>query len=103
MRRRLLVDPHIAKDGINSRNLAVDNPLSLNPSKILLPFAPENFFKKKKIREHFPCHQFFFVFLNLALHLGRKDGSSLNISANINKLDRKRKKCASSSSSSCSR
>ncbi|KAK7825673.1 tbc1 domain family member 5 like protein a [Quercus suber] len=31
MRRRLLVDPHIPKDGSNSPNLVMDNPLSLNP------------------------------------------------------------------------
>ncbi|XP_065851161.1 uncharacterized protein [Euphorbia lathyris] len=31
LRRRLLVDPHIPKDGTNSPNLAIDNPLSQNP------------------------------------------------------------------------
>lgn len=31
LRRRLLVDPHISKDGSNSPNLAMDNPLSQNP------------------------------------------------------------------------
>lgn len=34
MRRRLLVDPHIPKDGSNSPNLVMDNPLSLNPGKL---------------------------------------------------------------------
>ncbi|GLT28702.1 hypothetical protein SLA2020_036140 [Shorea laevis] len=31
LRRRLLVDPHISKDGSNSPDLAMDNPLSQNP------------------------------------------------------------------------
>ncbi|XP_031381465.1 uncharacterized protein LOC116196077 [Punica granatum] len=31
LRRRLLIDPHTSKDGSNSPNLAVDNPLSQNP------------------------------------------------------------------------
>ncbi|XP_059460073.1 uncharacterized protein LOC132189370 [Corylus avellana] len=31
LRRRLLVDPHIPKDGSNSPNLVMDNPLSQNP------------------------------------------------------------------------
>ncbi|XP_050218023.1 uncharacterized protein LOC126668855 [Mercurialis annua] len=31
LRRRLLVDPHISKDGSNSPDLAIDNPLSQNP------------------------------------------------------------------------
>ncbi|ESW10772.1 hypothetical protein PHAVU_009G236600 [Phaseolus vulgaris] len=31
LRRRLLVEPHVPKDGTNSPNLAIDNPLSLNP------------------------------------------------------------------------
>ncbi|KAI4377211.1 hypothetical protein MLD38_014878 [Melastoma candidum] len=31
LRRRLLVDPHIAKDGIKSPDLSLDNPLSQNP------------------------------------------------------------------------
>ncbi|KAK6944603.1 Rab-GTPase-TBC domain [Dillenia turbinata] len=31
LRRRLLVDPHLFKDGNNSPNLVVDNPLSQNP------------------------------------------------------------------------
>ncbi|XP_048133379.1 uncharacterized protein LOC115744600 [Rhodamnia argentea] len=31
LRRRLLVDPHISKDGSNSPDLALDNPLSQNP------------------------------------------------------------------------
>lgn len=34
LRRRLLVDPHISKDGRNSPDLAVDNPLSQNPGYI---------------------------------------------------------------------
>ncbi|WCJ42270.1 Ypt/Rab-GAP domain of gyp1p superfamily protein [Euphorbia peplus] len=31
IRRRLLVDPHLRKEGTNSPNLAIDNPLSQNP------------------------------------------------------------------------
>ncbi|KAG4387854.1 hypothetical protein GLYMA_09G059200v4 [Glycine max] len=31
LRRRLLVEPHVPKDGANSRNLVIDNPLSQNP------------------------------------------------------------------------
>ncbi|KAL2340545.1 hypothetical protein Fmac_008485 [Flemingia macrophylla] len=31
LRRRLLVEPHVPKDGTNSPNLAIDNPLSQNP------------------------------------------------------------------------
>ncbi|KDP27459.1 hypothetical protein JCGZ_19820 [Jatropha curcas] len=31
LRRRLLVDPHMPKDGSNSPDLAIDNPLSQNP------------------------------------------------------------------------
>ncbi|KAJ9141324.1 hypothetical protein P3X46_031869 [Hevea brasiliensis] len=31
LRRHLLVDPHLPKDGSNSPNLAIDNPLSQNP------------------------------------------------------------------------
>ncbi|KAG8651771.1 hypothetical protein MANES_06G020300v8 [Manihot esculenta] len=31
LRRRLLVDPHLPKDGSNSPNPAIDNPLSQNP------------------------------------------------------------------------
>ncbi|KAF5742902.1 hypothetical protein HS088_TW09G00964 [Tripterygium wilfordii] len=31
LRRRLLVDPHVPKDGSNSPNLVMDNPLSQNP------------------------------------------------------------------------
>ncbi|KAF7837996.1 TBC1 domain family member 5 [Senna tora] len=31
LRRRLLVDPHIPKDGSNSPDLVIDNPLSQNP------------------------------------------------------------------------
>ncbi|CAJ1975857.1 unnamed protein product [Sphenostylis stenocarpa] len=33
LRRRLLVEPHVPKDGTNSPNLVIDNPLSLNPGK----------------------------------------------------------------------
>ncbi|RZB64911.1 uncharacterized protein LOC114387746 [Glycine soja] len=31
LRRRLLVEPHVPKDGTNSPNLVIDNPLSQNP------------------------------------------------------------------------
>lgn len=31
MRRRLLVEPHVPKDGSNSPDLVMDNPLSQNP------------------------------------------------------------------------
>jgi len=31
LRRRLLVEPHVPKNGTNSANLVIDNPLSLNP------------------------------------------------------------------------
>ncbi|KAK7303930.1 hypothetical protein RJT34_14851 [Clitoria ternatea] len=31
LRRRLLVEPHVPKDGVNSPNLVMDNPLSQNP------------------------------------------------------------------------
>ncbi|XP_020220625.1 uncharacterized protein LOC109803453 [Cajanus cajan] len=31
LRRRLLVEPHVPKDGANSPNLVIDNPLSQNP------------------------------------------------------------------------
>lgn len=35
LRRRLLVDPHVSKDGSNSPDLVIDNPLSQNPGKLL--------------------------------------------------------------------
>ncbi|KAK2971637.1 hypothetical protein RJ640_003457 [Escallonia rubra] len=34
LRRRLLVDPHIRKEGSNSPNLVMDNPLSQNPDSM---------------------------------------------------------------------
>ncbi|KAK3033287.1 hypothetical protein RJ639_033218 [Escallonia herrerae] len=34
LRRRLLVDPHIPKEGSNSPNLVMDNPLSQNPDSM---------------------------------------------------------------------
>lgn len=33
LRRRLLIDPHLPKKGINSPDLTIDNPLSQNPGK----------------------------------------------------------------------
>lgn len=35
LRRRLLVDPHISKDGSSSPDLVIDNPLSQNPGNHL--------------------------------------------------------------------
>lgn len=34
LRRRLLIDPHIPKDGRSSSDLTMDNPLSQNPGNI---------------------------------------------------------------------
>lgn len=39
LRRQLLVDPHVPKDGSNSPDLTIDNPLSQNPGNSLL-FGP---------------------------------------------------------------
>lgn len=36
MRRQLLVDPHVSKDGSNSPDPVIDNPLSQNPGRFLL-------------------------------------------------------------------
>lgn len=33
LRRQLLVDPHVPKDGSNSPDLVMDNPLSQNPGR----------------------------------------------------------------------
>lgn len=33
LRRRLLIEPLVSKDGTNSPNLVIDNPLSQNPGK----------------------------------------------------------------------
>jgi hypothetical protein len=39
LRRRLLVEPPVPKNGTNSSNLEMDNPLSQNPGKSLI-FSP---------------------------------------------------------------
>lgn len=40
LRVRLLVDPHMPKDGSSSPNLVMDNPLSQNPGKPKHIFSP---------------------------------------------------------------
>lgn len=39
LRRQLLVDPHVSKDGSNSPDLVMDNPLSQNPGGLLYAFS----------------------------------------------------------------
>jgi hypothetical protein len=39
LRRRLLVEPPVPKNGTNSSNLEMDNPLSQNPGKSMV-FSP---------------------------------------------------------------
>lgn len=34
LRRQLLIDPHVPKDGSNSPDPVIDNPLSQNPGRI---------------------------------------------------------------------
>lgn len=38
LRRQLLIDPHIPKDGSNSPDPVIDNPLSQNPGRISAPY-----------------------------------------------------------------
>lgn len=37
LRRHLLIDPHLFKDGSRSPDLTMDNPLSQNPGMLLIP------------------------------------------------------------------
>lgn len=39
MRRHLLIDPHVPKDGSNSPDPVIDNPLSQNPGRIFASFV----------------------------------------------------------------
>lgn len=62
LRRRLLIDPHLPKDGSKSPDLTMDNPLSQNPGMLLIHFYFSKFYWSMHISFP-PSVLFIFYFL----------------------------------------